>query len=61
MDKLKMAIVKYNINLLDLFKKVIFFLSIISKYDKSSDHKLDVKEMGHMLKRIEPSINEEET
>lgn len=59
LDKLKIAIVKYNINLLDLFKKV--YMIHIYQYDKSSDHNLDEKEMGLMLKRIEPTITEEET
>ncbi|CAD8048740.1 unnamed protein product [Paramecium primaurelia] len=50
-EKLKLSIIKYNIQLIDLFKK----------FDKSADLKLDLKEMGQMLKRIEPSINEDET
>lgn len=50
MDKLKLAIVKYKIQLIDLF----------NKYDKSADHNLDEVEMGQLLKRIEPSITPEE-
>ncbi|CAK66613.1 unnamed protein product (macronuclear) [Paramecium tetraurelia] len=50
-EKLKLSIIKYNIQLIDLFKK----------FDKSADLRLDIKEMGMMLKRIEPNITEDET
>ncbi|CAD8197134.1 unnamed protein product [Paramecium octaurelia] len=49
-EKLKTSIVKYNINLLDLF----------NKYDKSANHELDVLELGKLLKRIDSSVTDEE-
>ncbi|CAD8163035.1 unnamed protein product [Paramecium octaurelia] len=49
-EKLKLSIQKYKINLLDLFKK----------FDKSADQRLDKSEMGQLLKRIEPNISQEE-
>ncbi|KAM3142202.1 hypothetical protein pb186bvf_005611 [Paramecium bursaria] len=49
-EKLKLAINRYNIKLLDLFKK----------YDRSADQSLDVSEMGTLLRRIESTITNEE-
>lgn len=35
-------------------------LDLFNKYDKSSDHELDVDELSKLLKRIEPSVTEED-
>lgn len=49
-EKLKLSIVKYNIDLLSLF----------TKYDKSANNELDQGEMGKLLKRIDATVTEEE-